>query len=436
MTVDDKEELERLRRQLQYVTAERDRLLAENRRLHRDSPISPIVPGKVSPPPATMGQGSLSVTGKLTSSPGAINHDSPMADKVKLFRSLFHGRDDVFAKAWWNQKTQRIGYSPVCKHQWDPALCDKPRVKCTDCPNRDFNLMADEVIQDHLEGKHTIGIYPLLPDETCDLLAVDFDKQSWMDDVGAFLQTCRQMDIPATLERSRSGNGAHIWIFFSESVAASTARKLGCYLLTETMSRRHQLGMDSYDRLFPNQDTLPKGGFGNLIALPLQKKPAEKGNSLFLDESFRPYEDQWAFLSSVSRMGISRLDDVVREATHTGQVIGVRTSSTDEEERPWAVPPSRRLWESLPSGPVPAQVRIVIGNLIYVDKEGLSSPFLNRIKRLAAFQNPEFYKKQNLRLSTALTPRVICCAEDFPKHLAVPRGCLSELQRTTGRRWH
>ncbi|MBI2859479.1 MAG: restriction endonuclease subunit R, partial [Chloroflexi bacterium] len=287
MTVDDKEELERLRRQLQEITAERDKLLAENRRLHRGDSIGSQAPARVSPPPATMGHGSLSVTSKLTTGSGAINHESPLAEKMKLYRSLFHGRDDEFAKAWWSQKTQRVGYSPVCKHQWDPALCDKPRVKCVDCPNRDFNPMADEVIQDHLEGKHTIGIYPLLPDETCHLLAIDFDKQSWMDDVGAFLETCRQMGIPAALERSRSGNGAHIWIFFSESVAASTARKLGCYLLTETMSRRHQLGMDSYDRLFPNQDTLPKGGFGNLIALPLQKRPAEKGNTLFLDESFR-----------------------------------------------------------------------------------------------------------------------------------------------------
>jgi len=417
ITADDGKELERLRRQLEKVTAERDELLAENRRLRHDYSIGSQAPGKVSLPLSSMGSSSV-----------AINNESLLLEKVGLFRSLFRGREDVFARLWWSRKSQRVGYSPVCRHEWNPAYCDKPRVKCGNCPNQDYTPVTDEVVQDHLEGRHTIGTYPLLPDETCHFLAADFDKQSWMEDVVAFLETCRQMDIPAFIERSRSGNGAHVWIFFSEAVPASAARKLGCYLLTETMTRRHQLGMDSYDRLFPNQDTLPKGGFGNLIALPLQKGPAEKDNTLFLDETLRPHEDQWAFLSSITRMGLPRLDEVVREAARTGQIIGVRTSSTDEEERPWAMPPSRRLWESLPAGPFPAKVSIVAGNLIYVDKQELPSPLLNRIKRLAAFQNPEFYKKQNLRLSTALTPRVICCAEDFPRHLAIPRGCLGELQ--------
>lgn len=428
MTADDREELQRLRRQLEKVTAERDGLLAENRRLRRGYSTSSEEAGKASLPPVGLESGSLPATGKPATESLAISNESPLAEKVRLFRSLFRGREDVFARLWWSQKTQRIGYSPVCRHEWNPAYCDKPRVKCGDCPNQEYILVTDETIQDHLEGKHTIGVYPLLPDETCHFLAADFDKQSWMEDVAEFLETCRQMDIPAVVERSRSGNGAHVWIFFLETVPASAARKLGCYLLTETMTRRHDLGLDSYDRLFPNQDTLPKGGFGNLIALPLQKGPAEKGNTLFLDDTLNPQEDQWAFLSSITRMGLPRLNDVVREATRAGQIMGVRTSSTDEEDRPWAMPPSRRLWDSLPAGPFPARVGIVLGNLLYVDKQGLPSSLLNMIKRLAAFQNPEFYKKQNLRLSTTLTPRVICCAEDFPRHLAVPRGCLGELQ--------
>ena len=418
---DDKEELERLRRQLDEIAAERDILRAENSRLR---------PEFGSPQKSHSADRSnlVSTTSNpLATGSVAVNNESPLSEKVRLFRFLFRGREDVFAKQWWSQKSQRVGYSPVCSREWNPAYCGKPGMKCGDCPNQDFDLVTDDVIRDHLEGRHTIGIYPMLLDETCYLLAVDFDKQSWMEDAAAFLETCRQMDIPAVIERSRSGNGAHVWIFFSEAVTASTARKLGCYLLTETMTRRHQLGMGSYDRLFPNQDTLPKGGFGNLIALPLQKGPAEKDNTIFLDETLRPHEDQWAFLSSITRMGLPRLNEVVREATRAGQIIGVRTSATDEEERPWAMPPSRRLWESLPAGPFPAKVSIVAGNLIYVDKQELPSPLLNRIKRLAAFQNPEFYKKQNLRLSTALTPRVICCAEDFPRHLAIPRGCLGEL---------
>ena len=427
-TADDKIELKRLRRQLYEVTAERDMLLAENRRLRRNHTTGSQIEGKVSRPPTSIKPDSLPITGKETTSMVAINGESPLSEKVKLFHSLFQGREDVFARQWWSRKSQRVGYSPVCRHEWNPAYCGKPRVKCGDCSNQDYVPLTDEVLQDHLEGRHTVGIYPLLPDGTCHFLAADFDKQSWMEDASAFLETCRQMEIPAAVERSRSGNGAHVWIFFSEAVPASAARKLGCYLLTETMTRRHQLGMDSYDRLFPNQDTLPKGGFGNLIALPLQKVPAEKENTLFLDSTLKPHQDQWAFLSSITRVELSRLNDVVKEATRTGQIIGVRTSSTDEEERPWAMPPSRRLWESLPAGSFPDKVKIVMGNLLYVEKQGLPSPLLNRIKRLAAFQNPEFYKKQNLRLSTALTPRVICCAEDFSKHIAIPRGCFSELQ--------
>ncbi|MFC2008425.1 DEAD/DEAH box helicase family protein, partial [Chloroflexota bacterium] len=422
ITADDRKELERMRRQLAAVTAERDKLLADNRRLRHEFGS----PQKANP--ANRSNLVSTTSSPSTTSSVAISNESPLPEKVRLFRSLFRGREDVFARLWWSRKSQRIGYSPVCSREWNPAYCGRPGVKCGACLNQDYTPVTDEVIQDHLEGRHTIGIYPLLSDETCCLLAADFDKQSWMEDAAAFLETCRQMDIPAVIERSRSGNGAHVWIFFAEAAPASAARKLGCYLLTETMSCCHQLGMDSYDRLFPNQDTLPKGGFGNLIALPLQKGPAEKDNTLFLDETFRPHEDQWAFLSSISLMGLPCLDGVIREAARTGQIIGVRTSSTDEEERPWAMLPSRRLWESLPAGPLPTEVRIVMGNLIYVDKQELPSPLLNRIKRLAAFQNPEFYKKQNLRLSTALTPRVICCAEDFPRHLAIPRGCLGELQ--------
>jgi superfamily II DNA or RNA helicase len=432
MMARNSEELERLRRELQKVSAERDRLLAENRRLRRDHLLNSQTPERASLSISAMEPGSSIVTGKPATGTAAINNESPLPQKVKLFRSLFRGREDVFARQFWSRKNQRVGYSPACRHEWNPAYCGKPTAKCGDCPNQEYIPLTDEVIRDHLEGRHTIGIYPLLPDETCHFLAVDFDKQFWMENTAAFLETCRQMDIPAAIERSRSGNGAHVWIFFSEAVPASTARKLGCYLVTETMSRRHQLSMDSYDRLLPSQDTLPKGGLGNLIALPLQKGPSEKGNTLFLDGEFRPYRDQWAFLASITRLGLPRLDELVREATRIGQVVGVRTSSTEEEERPWALPPSRRLWESPPAGPLPAKVRIVLGNLIYVEKQDLPSHLLNRIKRLAAFQNPEFYKKQNLRLSTFRTPRVICCAEEFSKHLAIPRGCLAELKELLG----
>ncbi len=241
-------------------------------------------------------------------------------------------------------------------------------------------------------------------------------------------QCCRNLKIPAVLERSRSGKGAHVWIFFSAPVLASKARKLGSYLLTETMSRHHQLGMDSYDRLFPNQDTMPKGGFGNLIALPLQKEACKQGNTLFLDQNLQPYRDQWAFLSSISRMQPQDIEEIVNEAERNGQIIGVGISSTGNDDEPWTKTPPRKQSEKAINFPLPERIKVVMSNLIYVEKEGLPSQLLNQIKRIAAFQNPEFYKKQRMRLSTALTPRVICCAEDFPKHIALPRGCLNELE--------
>jgi hypothetical protein len=178
--------------------------------------------------------------------------------------------------------------------------------------------LTDEVIKNHLTGKHTIGIYPLLPDETCWFLAVDFDKKSWMADAAAFVATCRQFHVPVSVERSRSGNGAHVWMFFDRPVSGVDARRLGCALLTRTMEKRHEIGLDSYDRLFPSQDTMPKGGFGNLIALPLQKGPRDQGKTVFLDELFRPCADQWRFLKSIQRIPVERLADIIREIALEG----------------------------------------------------------------------------------------------------------------------
>lgn len=206
----------------------------------------------------------------------SISNRSSESDKIALFRSLFRGREDVFARRFESTKTGKSGYQPCCRNEWVQGICQKPKVKCTDCNERVFIPLTDEIIRSHLLGQDshkistrdfTIGIYPLLPDETCWLLAIDFDKESWMDDVAAFMETCRSYKVPATLERSRSGKGGHVWIFFSEPIKAGLARKLGTFIVTETMERRPEVGLDSYDRFFPSQDTLPKGGLGNLIAV-------------------------------------------------------------------------------------------------------------------------------------------------------------------------
>ena len=218
----------------------------------------------------------------------------------------------MFPRRWENPKSGKSGYSPVCRNEWVRGVCGKPQVKCGECPNQAFVPFGDDIIRSHLTGKaagnaadFTAGIYPMLPDETCWFLAADFDKKSWKRDVVAFRDTARAKGVPVAIERSRSGNGAHAWIFFAEPVAAGDARRLGALLVTATMDRCPDIGFDSYDRFFPSQDTMPAGGFGNLIALPFQSRPRENGNSVFVDDDFRPYEDQWAYLSEIRRLSRS-----------------------------------------------------------------------------------------------------------------------------------
>jgi superfamily II DNA or RNA helicase len=353
-------------------------------------------------------------------------------EKVGLFRQLFRGRADVFPTRFTSKKTGKPGYAPACTNKFVRGVCELPRVKCGECPNQAFVPVDDAAVLAHLQGRHVMGVYPLLEDETCWFLTVDFDKRTWTDDVMAFVATCRQVGLPAAVERSRSGNGAHVWFFFSEPVPAVSARRMGCYLITETMAGRHELSMDSYDRLFPSQDTMPRGGFGNLIALPLQRGPRQQGNAVFLDDQLHALADdqQWAYLASVPRIDRKTVERIAGEATRQGSVIGVRAAEPADEEdfEPWARPPSGKPRVVRIAAPLPERVKCVLSQRLFVLKAGLPSPLLNQIKRLAAFQNPEFYKKQSMRLSTALTPRVVACAEDLPQHVALPRGCRPEVE--------
>ncbi|MBU6455787.1 MAG: DEAD/DEAH box helicase [Cyanobacteria bacterium REEB67] len=284
--------------------------------------------------------------------------------------------------------------------------------------------MTDKLIGQHLAGEYTLGVYPLLMDNTCWFLAIDFDKADWQSDVLAFAETCDRHMVPAHIERSRSGNGGHIWIFFERPVAASRARNLGAFLISETKQSRYQLAFSSYDRMFPNQDLMPSGGFGNLIAYPLQKAARSEGNSVFVDRSLRPYENQWQYLSSVQKVSASQLDTLVSAASQRDAIFQVPLSSSDENsDEPWKNTFKKVDQPIILKAPLPKSVIVVQSDMLYVPKDGFGSAALSSIANLAAFQNPEFYKKQSLRQSTHDTPRVICCGEDLAKYIAIPRGC-------------
>lgn len=341
-------------------------------------------------------------------------------EKIAMFRRLFGGRTDVYPVRWEN-KAGKSGYAPACANEWKPGVCEKPRIKCSECPNRKFLPLTDQVIYGHLTGRHVIGVYPLLADDSCRFLAVDFDEEQWREDSAAFMESCRELDVPVALEISRSGNGAHAWNFFGGALPAREARRLGAALISHACARTHQLKLSSYDRLFPNQDTLPKGGFGNLIALPLQKHARAQGRSVFVDHEFKPWPDQWAFLAAVRPLSPVDVEPTILRATGGAHPLDVAEVDDDEASTPWK---RRRTIDSKVPGDLPASLTLTLANLIYVEKSALTPPLANRLIRLAAFQNPDFYKAQAMRFPVWDKPRIIGCAENHTRHIALPRGCL------------
>lgn len=346
-----------------------------------------------------------------------ISNSSSPQDKIKLFMSLFRGRDDVYAKRWQN-KEGKSGYSPVCLNEWARGICNKPRIKCSECTNKDYAILDSVVIDKHLRGKSVFGIYPMLSDETCYLLAMDFDDKGWQEDIYALRDICTEKSIPFAVERSQSGNGAHVWFFFSDRISAASARKFGTLLLTRAMSKRHEIKFSSYDRLFPNQDTLPKGGFGNLIALPLQLNASKNNNSVFIDENLQPYEDQWQFLSNVKKLNEEDIDIYISQFGSSNELGDLRQSE-DDETKPWE---KKRVDHKLSNLDIPKNIQITKANMLYVNKDGFSNKALNSMKRLAAFRNPDFYKAQAMRLPTFDKPRIISLSDETPDYLCIPRG--------------
>ena len=345
-------------------------------------------------------------------------------ERVALFMSLFKGRKDVFARRWFSKSTGKTGYQPVCVNEWRRGVCDKKTYKCAECPNRDFAPLTSQDVYRHLEGKDenccdVVGLYAIMPDNNCSFLCTDFDdkscKHGYKDDVLAFVGVCRDWQIPYAIERSRSGNGAHVWIFFEEPLPAFKARRLGNAILTEAMNRDGRMSFNSYDRFFPNQDRMPEGGFGNLVALPLQGQARKNLNSVFVDDDFLAYKDQWSFLYNIRKVKEDNVDKLLN--LHVNEEFGAL--STSSESKPWVTPTPQNLTKA----DFYSTMEIVKADKIYIPLKSISAKVLNHLKRIAAFKNPEFCSKQALRLSTYSVPRIISCFDITDEYLAMPRGC-------------
>lgn len=445
LTFEWPDEREDLIRQLRQVEAERDRLGRQVALLQEEIKLlktqSAVQSGPVETDGSSRDSEELAVcAAPMATSPGvlsepecsSITRHSPVEQKIAFYRSLFKGRDDVYAVRGLDKQGKGVYYR---KREWLGKENGKP-VWGDDLP------LTDEVIRRHMEDESspvTVGLYPILTDDRCWFLAIDFDKSTWQEDVSAFLQTSRTFHVPAAVERSRSGNGGHVWIFFQTAIPARTARQMGSALLTATLEQRNQLGLDSYDRMFPNQDTLPRDKkLGNLIALPLQRLPGKSGNSLFVDEQFTPYPDQWVYLSSLHKMGLQGIEAVILEAQRQGGLMRVSNPLLDDEEleqepdQPWL---SRTAGARLDAEVLlPAVIDAVYSQMLYIKKDQMTAAQLNLFIRTAAFQNPEFYRAQKMRLSTWGIPRIINCSDDHPQHVALPRGCLEEVERLIGER--
>jgi len=322
-------------------------------------------------------------------------------EKLALLRTLFGARSDVFAIRWENESSSKSGWSPAVRGGWSNTRRRK-----------EYLPLTDDVLARHVRGEATIGIYPLLPADTCTLLACDFDQGSWALDSLAYLDACHGAEVPAAIERSRSGEGAHVWVFFEEAVPATTARSLGTSLLREAMAARAELDLSSYDRFFPSQDFMPKGSFGNLIALPLHGECLQRGTTAFLDPTtMRPWPDQWAFLSSVARLSAES------------------TKALAESRRPVDAGPTLSLADLAKAGgpSPPATIRAHLAATLSIERSGLPPAVVAALKHLASIHNPIFYEKQRMRFSTWDTPRFIRCYQEDLEWIHLPRGLVERV---------
>lgn len=387
---------------LEAIAAERGRLVAELANLRAADPLENELPALLGTP----------VISKTPDSPD---------EKISLFLKLFRARESVFPKLWENKAKGTKGYSPVCSNEWVRGLCGKPQVKCSECRSQAFSKLDEQAIRDHLQGKYTIGTYAIREDDTCIFLAADFDGEGWRQDAVAYRAAARELGVQVEIERSRSGEGAHAWIFFAEPIPARIARQLGTIIVARAHASRHTMGLETYDRFFPNQDTLPKGGFGNLIALPLQKAPRDGANTVFLDEKLEPYMDQWGALAKARRITAREVHSFLSRQLVDNTFTTVRFEDEAIASAEHALDSGN---QKVVAGSYPGQIEIAYSAQLVVKTSDLPSSILSAMKRTAIFANPKFFELERMRFSTWKTPRFIFCGEARSDRLVLPRGSL------------
>lgn len=369
---------------------------------------------------------------KRAQAEGIVTSASPARDKLEFFRNLFTGRKDVYAHGY-RRKDGGIGYAPACANEWKSGTCPKAshqKVKCAECGSRIFPELSDAAIIDHFRGnddrlRDVIGQYVLDKDSNTKVLVIDFDGADWKEATNAIRLVAKSHGIDAAVERSRSGNGAHVWFFFLELTNAKTARDFGSSLIAEAAMLNKTITFEAFDRMLPAQSTIPEGGFGNLIALPFQGKAQRKGNSVFVDEQFEPFPDQWLYLSQIQlipRVTVQSLIESIDNRPH-----GIAATAAANTTAPHSQRPRKRL--PLTPRDFPSSLPVTQADMLYIPEKSLSPAAQMEVRRLATFANPEFFRAQSMHQSVFGKPRYIDLSELRDGCVAIPRGCKAQLER-------
>ena len=362
-----------------------------------------------------------------------------VTDKIAsdFFMMFCRGRKDLYDLRYTNPKTGKNGYYTQCFNRWDRGchIQKKDGVRCKDCELRAYKPVTLPLIKAHMNGtdpngNDVVAIYPMLENNLCQLLVFDFDNHAkgaeqedyaniddgWKEEINALRRICKNLDVDAVVERSRSGRGAHLWIFFKEMIPARLARKFGFALLEKGAESVNLKSFKYYDRMIPTQDALPEGGLGNVIALPLQGMALKSGNSAFVDENWNAYEDQLKVLVGTRRLTRQEIEDYLSLWYSTGF-----TSEDNGTDAPWDKN------SEIEAGSVKGVVRIVLADRIYIDSSGMSNKTKRQLRRMATFSNKQYFQNQAMDMPNYDESRFIYLGSDEGKYIVLPRGLREEI---------